>query len=422
MLLSVCALLHSPAARAERSAKILHHYTLPPTSLSGFGLSEIELEAALQNGLSTTERPALGSGLQHLNGGFYLGVTDRGPTFTRTAPSPGRVFPLPAYSPTIVLFSVRDGEVTPEQYLPITVDAVGTPATGIPNSSTEDSIPFESPLAVAPLSFNPNGLDVEDIHRLRCGRFLVVDEYSPSLVVLDAQGRVLKRYTPAGKILAGAAYPVSDTLPPILSARRSNRGFEAIAVSEDERTAFVMTQSPLGPTSGGSATRNSRVLRVLKLDITDPMNVSVSGTHVLLLSPVSSYPAGNRPQDLKISAARSVAENKLLLLERSDEPGIGSAKLVLADLAAATDVSVMPLAQTLALEDANLNLAAAGIAPIATQVIFSNEETPELTDFKLEGLTILNRNTVAISNDNDFGVEGPVSFQVWVIRLADRLP
>ena len=407
---------------SSRGAKILHHYILPSFSLENIGVSSAELSTALANGLPHGDLPALGSGLQRLGGNYYLGVTDRGATISRTTPSPGRVFLIPNYTPTIVFFRAVGGEIEPDAYIPITVDDAGTPATGVSNTSADDAAVFDSPGSTTALPFNPNGLDVEDVYMFREGHFAVVDEYSPSLAILSAQGKVLIRYTPVGKTLAGSSYPVSDRLPAILNQRRNNRGFESLAVSKDERTAYVMTQSSLGPTSSGSATRNSRVVRVLRLDISNPLDAQVTGQFVLRISPASEFKAGNRQQDLKISAAVSLNENQLLIIERSDEVGIGGAKLVLADLREATDVSGMAIAQTLALEDSALDLSSVGIVPAATRVVFRNEECPELTDFKLEGLAVLNRNEVAISNDNDFGLEGPTAFQTWVIRLGEQLP
>jgi hypothetical protein len=184
-----------------------------------------------------------------------------------------------------------------------------------------------------------------------------------------------------------------------------------------------MTQSPLGSTASGAPTRNSRILRVLQLDISDPLNMQVTAQFVVKLSEATTYPAGNRPQDLKLSSAAWVSDGKLLLLERSDEIGIGGAKLVLADFANATDISALPVAQTLALENSSLDLASVGITPAATTVIYRNEETPEITDFKLEGLAILNQNEVAITNDNDFGVgvAVPLASKLWVIRLGQKI-
>jgi len=404
-----------------RTARVLAEHSLPLFSLANFGLSDADLATGQANGLPSIDYPAIGSGLQRLAGDHFVSITDRGPTFTRTTPTPGRVFPLPTYSPSLVFFRASGGVITPQSIMPVSIDDAGTPATGVSNSGTDDSVPFESPTATTQLPFNPNGLDLEDLHTLPNGNFIVVDEYSPSVVILSDTAKVLKRYTPAGKTLAGAAYTVSDNLPAILSQRRANRGFECIAVSNDGRTGYTMTQSPLGPTGATAPTRNSRILRVLRLDLTDPLNLQVTGQFLIRMSDASTFPAGNRPQDLKVSAAVCLSDDKLLLLERSDEIGIGGAKLVMVSLAGATDVSAMPEAATLTLENVNTDLAALGITTGTSTVVYSNEETPEITDFKLEGLAVLNQNVVAISNDNDFGigVATPSPSKLWVI-LLDR--
>jgi len=410
------------SVKAE-TAKLLRQYTLPLISLEQFGYSAEDVATAQANGMARTDLPAIGSGLQRLAGNQFVSISDRGPTFTRTTPSPGRVFPLPNYTPFLVFFQVYEEGIIPQSFIPLVVDDLGTRMTGIPNSATDDSVPFASPTATTQLPFNPNGMDIEDLHTLPDGNFIVVEEYSPSVAIISEAGKVLKRYTPTGKTLSGAAYPVSDSLPAILAQRRSNRGFECVAVSSDNHTAYTMTQSPLGPTGSTAPTRNSRILRVLRLDITDPLDAHVTGQFLVRMSPATNYPAGNRQQDLKVSSAAWVAQNKLLLIERSDEVNIGGAKLVLVDLTGATDVSSLPEAQTLALENASLDLATLNVTPASSTVVYENTETPEITDFKLEGLSILNRNDVAISNDNDFGIaDNPQQSKVWVIRLAEQLP
>ena len=418
------AMIPTTSAQNGSPAKVLAMQTLPPLSLLYFGQTAEELATAAANGLNRDDLPAIGSGLQRLAGNHYLGITDRGPAFPRTTPSPGRVFPMPSYTPHLVFFRAQGDQLVLQALTPLVIDDAGTPVTCLPNSATDDTVPFATFTDTIALPFNPNGLDPEDVHTLPDGRFLVVDEYSPSVAIVSESGKVLKRHIPLGKSLPGAACAVSDNLPAVLSNRRSSRGFECIAVSGDGKTAYTMTQSPLGPTGNGTPTRLSRVLRVLRLDVSDPLNTHVTGQFVLLMSPASTYPAGNRPQDLKLSSADWVSENKLLLLERSDELGIGGVKLVLADLANATDVTSLPIAQTMALEDSNLDLASVGITPISTTVVYRNEETPEVDDFKLEGLAILNRNTVAMINDNDFGTGVPLeaTSKMWVIRLSESLP
>jgi alkaline phosphatase len=187
-------------------------------------------------------------------------------------------------------------------------------------------------------------------------------------------------------------------------------------------------QSPLGSTASGAPTRDSRVVRLLRMDITDPLSLQVTGQFIVMMSPVATYPVGNTQRALKISAMTWVNEGKLLFLERSDEllnsVNIGGAKLVLVDFASATNIHGTPLADTLVPEAVTTDFAALGITTATSTVVYSNEQTPELTDFKLEGLSILNPNKVAISNDNDFGIgDFPgATPKIWFIRLADNLP
>jgi len=404
--------------------QIVQQFQLPPLSYVDLGYTQEQVDQAVANGLAFTDRPGLASGLQRLVGNHFLSVSDRGPNFTVAA---GRVFPLPAFTPSIILLKAEDGSMIVEGVLPIVANDAGDPVTGIPNSATEDSVPLANASGTL-LPYNPNGMDVEDIHSLPGGGYIVVEEYSPSVVIVNANGKVTRRYTPQGKTLAGASYPVSDTLPAILKERRANRGFEGVTLSQDGTTAYTVMQSPLGPTGAGAPTRDSRVVRLLRMDISDPLNMQVTGQFLVKMSPVATYPAGNTQRALKISAITWVNENKFLFLERSDEllngVNIGGAKLILVDISSATDIHGTAIASTLTPEAVTTDLAALGITVATSTVVYSNEQTPTITDFKLEGLAILTPRMVAISNDNDFGIgdfPGAIS-KMWFIRLEDNLP
>src|SRR6266496_494162 len=118
------------APEGGRSAQVTHTYTLPPFSLVNFGYSQEELDVAQANGLSATDQPAIGSGLQRLDGNHYISITDRGPNADRA--DGNKAFPLPQFTPTIVLFTAVNDQIVPEAVLPI-VNDLGEGVTGIPN-------------------------------------------------------------------------------------------------------------------------------------------------------------------------------------------------------------------------------------------------------------------------------------------------
>ena len=410
-------IVHSVSAAPP--AKIIHEYSLPSFSLELFGYSPQELADAQANGLTATDRPAIGSGLQALNGNHYLSVTDRGPNADRA--DGNKAFPLPQFTPTIVLSKLVHDQIVPEAVLPI-VNDLGEGVTGIPNGPADDSTPYLTIASAIPLPFNPDGMDIEDVHTLPGGGFILVEEYGPSVVIVSPTGNVLRRYTPAGKTIPGANYAVSDTLPSVFKSRRSNRGFEGLAVSPDGRTAYTMVQSPMGSTSVGSPYRDSRVIRIIRMDISNPLNLQVTGMFVVQMLPVSDFPAGNSQRDLKISGAAWVAQDKLLVTEGGDAAPV---KLVLVDLTAATDVKDFTSAATvpLVLENVNTDLLALGITPAETTMVLDlGVEFPQITSRKLEGLSILNANELSISNDNDFGIGVDVNpSKVYTIRLSEKL-
>ena len=413
-----------------RAARLLHEFILPPFSLANFGFSAAELAVAAENG-AVTDSPGIGSGLQQLNGNHYLSVTDRGPNIDRTVDS-FKAFPFPQFSPTIVVLKIVNGRIVPTDYLPI-VNDLNENVTGLPNGPKDDGPGYVSVTepAASPIPYNHDGLDTEDIHTLPGGGFILVEEYSSSVVIVSDTGNVLRRYTPEGKTLEAANYTVIDNLPGVLKQRRANRGFEGIAVSDDGRTAYTVMQSPMGPTGAGTPTRESRLVRVLRMDISDPLDMQVTGQFVVYMSPATDYP-GNAARDLKISAASWVSPDRLLFLERTDKTNAGGAKLILVDLTNATNVNneaVFPDAaaeEPLVLEKVttDLSLLDPPIVPATSRVVLDvNAELPTITDFKLEGLSILNANTVSISNDNDFGIgDNPGrSSKVWQILLSQPL-
>ena len=131
------------------------------------------------------------------------------------------------------------------------------------------------------------------------------------------------------------------------------------------------------------------MVRLIRMDISDPLNMQVTGQFIVMMSPVATYPAGNTQRALKISAVTWVNENKFLFLERSDEllngVNIGGAKLVLVDISSATNIHGTAFADTLTPEAVTTDFAALGVTTATSTVVYSNEQTPETHRLQARG-------------------------------------
>ncbi|GLV48475.1 hypothetical protein TJA_16280 [Thermus sp. LT1-2-5] len=389
-------------------------YTLPPTPIQVLNphLSQEEVEAASRKGWPVSDRPGLGSGLFYLGGGRFVGVTDRGPN--GDCPG-GKFFPLPRFSPTVVFFRLEGQEIRLERALPLR-NPRGAPLSGLPNLPGED-VPFVDSRCQVRLPLDPDGVDVEDVAVTPSGGFWMVEENSPSLLYAVPSGRVLVRYTPRG-VRPAASYAVQDILPSILRQRRANRGLENLALSQDGTTAWLILQSPIGPTADPAFDR-SLVARAVRLDVSEPLRAKVTGLYLVPFSDPKEYPKPNRPRDLKYSAAAFVRDQTILLLER----GEGGARVYLVDFAQATNLLERPDGESPELDKAGVDYAALGIRLPERRLLLETWRLKEFDTDKLEGLALLeDGQTLAIADDNDFAItgrEGPS--RLWLVRLGERL-
>jgi hypothetical protein len=191
---------------------------------------------------------------------FWM-VTDRGPNGQiKVDGTNRRTFRVPEFNPTILRVKTQGKEVRILEALPI-VGQSGKPVTGLPNLQGMNETPYDYS-AQELLNFNPNGLDTEGLVRTTAGDFWIAEEYGPSFVRVDRTGKVLKRYIPDGLKLEDTDYPVANVLPAINGKTKINRGFEGLALSNDEKTLYIVLQSPLlnPDRKTGKPSRNTRVL------------------------------------------------------------------------------------------------------------------------------------------------------------------
>lgn len=434
-LLLVLVLIPHPSAAQDKVIatyslpnKVIATYTLPDTPIKPF-------QTAVLPGSIVNDRKVLlgsvGSDLWHgptdPQDEFWM-LTDRGPNGQiKVDGTNRRTFWVPDFTPMILRVKTEGKTIRILETVAI-VGQSGKPVTGLPNLKGVDETPYEYS-AREILSFNPSGLDTEGLVRTTAGEFWIAEEYSPSLLHVDRTGKVLKRYVPEGLKLDGTDYPVAAVLPAIYTKRKVNRGFEGLALSRDQQTLYAVLQSPLlNPDKKiGEGSRNTRLI------VFDIPSEKVIAEYAYRFDVAKDFDPNPKttPDEMKLSGVAFINPTTLLVLERTD----AVAKLYSVDLNTATNIlnskwddpKTVPSLESIA-DPATANI---NVLPKSLVVDLSSlEGMPE----KIEGVTLVDRNTIAVSNDNDFDSEesqydaqgnnigkGKVS-QILTISLAKPLP
>lgn len=343
--------------------------------------------------------------------GEFWTVTDRGPNGQiKVDGAKRRTFPVPGFDPAIVKIRVTGDAVKVIDAIPITT-STGKPVTGVSNQAGRDEAPYSFD-AQTPLPYNPNGVDTEGIVRAADGSFWLVDEYGPSLIHVSARGRVLTRYVPKGLHLTGTDYPVVEALPAILLHRKINRGLEGLAQLPGGDLVMAL-QSPLSLPDGdaGDASRTTRLLRF------SPTKRAVTAEYAYRFDPVNVVdPSEDDTSELKISSVVAVGRDRLLVEERTDK----AARLQEVRLTRRADIlggpydrdTTSPSLEELA------DPAAAGV-PVLGKRLVVDLGTVAGVPGKIEGVARLDCETLALVNDNDFGMtDGSGAFDAQG-RLVD---
>ena len=358
---------------------------------------------------------------------FWM-VTDRGPNGQiKVDGTNRRTFWVPEFNPMILRVKTQGKEVRILEALPI-VGQSGKPVTGLPNLQGMNETPYNYS-AQELLNFNPNGLDTEGLVRTTAGDFWLAEEYSPSLVHVDRTGKVLKRYIPEGLKLEDTDYPVANALPAIYGKRKINRGFEGLALSDDEKTLYIALQSPLlnPDRKTGDASRNTRVL------VFDIASEKVTAEYAYRFDVSSEFDPNlkNSPDEMKLSGVAFLNPTTLLVLERTDLV----AKLYNVDISKATNIlnTEWDDPKTAPALEALHDPARAQVRVLPKSLVLDLSSLYGMPE-KIEGIALLDRHTIAVANDNDFDSEDSKydaegndigkgkKTQILVISLAKSLP
>lgn len=366
----------------------------------------------------------------------FWGVGDRGPNIKPAALlkrygvtavldlvaiDGAKIMPLPAGGPAIGRFAIDGDKVILEAVFDL-IGQNGRPIGGLPTPygpHSEQEAVFD--LDGNRLATHPNGADSEGIAALPDGSFWVAEEYGPSLLRCDAQGKINLRWVPVGlgHCFEGADYPVVEALPALAAYRKLNRGVEGIAVSRDGASIYVAFQSPLAhPDRAAHAT--SRHVRIWTLD---------GATGALLAEYI--YPLDDPDSfwrdaamvkvsrdDIKISEIALTPDGDLLVLERiSHSTKIYKTRLTPDKIAPAalSDPATRPTLEQMGRKD----MGRTGIALLDKTLILSSDDYPQISP-DLEGMLMLSPTQMLLTNDSDFGIEG-VETVFWLVDLAKAI-
>ncbi|MFE1289459.1 esterase-like activity of phytase family protein [Streptomyces sp. NPDC058751] len=343
--------------------------------------------------------------------GEFWTVTDRGPNGQiKVDGTKRRTFPVPGFDPAIVKIRVCGDTVKVIDSIPLTTSS-GKPVTGLSNQAGRDEAPY-SYNARTPLPYNANGLDTEGVVRTKDGSFWLVDEYGPSLVHVSARGKVLTRYVPEGLELTGADYPVVEALPGILLHRKTNRGLEGLAqLSDGDLVMALQSPLPLPDADAGDASRTTRLLRF------SPRKQAVTAEYAYRFDAVGVVdPSEDDTSELKISSVVAVGGDRLLVEERTDK----AARLQSVRLTRSANILGGPYdSDTTSPSLEQLDDPASAGVPVLAKRLVVDLGTVTGVPGKIEGVALVDHHTLALINDNDFGMtDGTGAFDAQG-RLVD---
>ncbi len=371
--------------------------------------------------------PAHGSGLAFKGEArdgtleFYV-ITDRGPNgegpIAPVPDAPGatglsKVFPAPSFAPSLGLIRVdkKSAELTASQ--PLKRDAQRA-LTGLPPKSGVGAS-GETPLTdayvydPAQANYDPHGIDPESlVFDEPRGVLWSSDEYGPFLVRIDiATGVIQKKYGPG---------PGAADLPAVLAQRRVNRGMEGLTRDATTGHLHGVLQSPIDPKDaagkslkarppGGSNTDVRHLARFIRWLEFDP----ATETSRLYAYPIdgSDYEKG-RTGNAKLGDVVSLGKGRFIVIEQGAGPDDGDVqhKLMRVEIPMdATDIAALDQQ----LEISSITQAPAGAADYSKVITLKKTELLDLnaagwTADKAEGLTLVDDHTLALINDNDFGL------------------
>lgn len=383
--------------------------------------------------------PAFGSGLAFkgvaADGSLeFYGITDRGPNGdSPNAPIPSdpaknsasKMFPAPSFTPSIGLISLGKSGALVKSAIPLKTDAT-TKISGrpLPAGATGNSgeVPLNDLMKydAATVAFDTKGLDPESlIYDAAKKVFWTSDEYGPFIAKINAEtGVILKKYQPG----TGPA-----DLPDVLRHRRANRGMEGLTLASDGKLHGFL-QSPIDPLANGSSVETTDAAdldqdgkKTDKVKVRDFAQFArwLEFNPVTETSRIFAYPLTyalaasggkwdrNRTGSAKLGDVVALSNGKFLVIEQgADSTGAVRNFLMLVEIPAqATDIRNDGYELEMNSIDGTSTTPHpwASVIPMKKTVLLDLNAAGWVAE-KAEGLALVDNQTVALINDNDFGL------------------
>lgn len=349
----------------------------------------------------------------------FYGLTDRGPNGDGpNVPNPNgsgnmgaKIFPAPSFTPSIGIITVGKSGAVLSSIMPIKVAAnsnssgLAIPAGTLGNSAEVpvfDAMKYD---AASKAVFNANGLDTESVaFDKKRNALWVSDEYGPFIVKIDAAtGVIQSRFAPG------------SGLPAIFAKRRANRGMEGMALDTATDKLHGFLQSPLTDGSApytvtGKSEQVERFSRFTRWIEFDP--VTGSTTRMFAYPLTGTDYADGRTGNAKLGDMVALGNGKFIVIEQGAAPnGKVFNKLMLVEIAGATDINAADFNPASSdLEKSSMGGVAVNGADWSKVVTLKKTPLLDLNAIgwlaeKAEGLTVVDGNTLALVNDNDFGLK-----------------
>jgi len=380
--------------------------------------------------------PAAGSGLAFKGKASdgtlsFYGVTDRGPNgdapskVTNPDGKASKAFPAPDFAPSIATIVLDRNGARIEQLLTLKTSA-GTPISGRPVPAGSIGNSGEIPLTdaftfdAARAGYDANGLDPESlIFDSANNVFWSSDEYGPFIVKIDATtGNILQKFQPGNS---------AGDLPAVLALRRANRGMEGMTLTGGLLHGFL--QSPIDPLDANRKSIEAVDSSDLdedgktgdKVKVRDFARFSrwlafdpATGNARLYAYPLDFAIAGekwskNRTGSAKLGDVVALGNNRFLVIEQgADANGAVRNFLMLVEIPSnATDISAdgygLEMNSIDGVTTTDTTRSWASVVPLRKRLLVDLNALGWQAE-KAEGLTLVDSQTIALINDNDFGL------------------